>query len=452
MKISVGTPPAYQTPRYVTLNVPAPGPLAAFTASDGSPLTATQGGNPANAVTLNSDGSFTLAPNGGFTGFVVFTVTAHAGGVSSDPMTVIVTVGFANASLCGGCYPPRKVSYAVEAQISPVGFFPFLKPVPFKRYLTMHVHAELHKTNADGRTADGLYDGTVTVNPKNGSCQFTETANWITFAHVQPGDLTNTTKWTEGMAVYGDGGPDSFPGSGSYSGYGPYNETYCKCSWNTTDTTFHYTWEEADPPGGLGWSGTSTFVEILSDEMDYGSWLGLLKALLIAPPDPPWPETGADLFMYDSPHYANAGGGPPGSAQWNFGYGCSGYLDDSIVHNPYLQISVAVTYEGRAYVNTSDELIVGRCSKSLIYGCGCLSIQGTYGSECMSFPIKNSCAGTRQVISIQAPDFPDAAVDTDTIAVLYPGSNINLGALCINNECQDVTTSPDIGSSDPDDY
>ena len=457
MKINVGTPRAYQTPRYVTLNVAAPGPLAAFTASDDSALTATKGGNPAGTVTLNSDGSFTYVPSGGFTGFDVFTITAHSGDISSDPVNVIITVGFAAASPCGECSPCRKVDYTVEAQIGPVGFFPFLNKQPFRRFLTMSVHAELHKTNSDGRTINAVYDGTKTVNPKNGSCQYTEHTNFITLD--QPGHegwpfYPVTGKWTDGFPIYMEGiwgyksigSAEGFPGTGSSSG-GDYYQ-WAQSSWKTTDDEFTFVSLEDDSHAvdPARWSGNFNFVETLSEGMDYGGWLGLLKALLTDPPDPPWAGANCDWFMYDSPSYANAGGGPPSGEQWIYGYGCSGFLDDSIVHNARLVNSVAVGYEAEAYVSTSNELIRGRISKSVIYGCGCLG----FGTGCVSFPIVDGCGGARQVIPIGAPDFPGSAVDTDIAAYLSTGNNLNLGSLCINNACQDVTTPPDIGSSDPD--
>jgi hypothetical protein len=58
------------------------------------PMTATLGDSPAHAAsfTLNADGSYTYTPEAGYVGEDSFTYTASAGGPTSDPVSVTITI------------------------------------------------------------------------------------------------------------------------------------------------------------------------------------------------------------------------------------------------------------------------------------------------------------------------------------------------------------------------
>jgi len=91
---------SYSTDQDTTLNVPAPGVLGNDTDANGDPLTAsllTIAGS--GTAMLNTDGSFTYIPDGGFTGTDSFTYEAHdnSGGVSAAA-TVTITVNGAQTA------------------------------------------------------------------------------------------------------------------------------------------------------------------------------------------------------------------------------------------------------------------------------------------------------------------------------------------------------------------
>jgi hypothetical protein len=84
---------SYETDEGVTLSVPTRGVLTNDSDPDGDSLTVGLLTGPAHGMlTLNSDGSFTYAPNVGFSGSDVFTYQANDGSVNSDPTTVTITV------------------------------------------------------------------------------------------------------------------------------------------------------------------------------------------------------------------------------------------------------------------------------------------------------------------------------------------------------------------------
>ncbi len=89
----VGVNDNYTTMSGVALTVPAAGVLSNDTDADGNPLTATKLTDPANGtVTLNSNGSFTYTPAGGFTGTDSFTYQVNDGTTSTGPVTVTIQV------------------------------------------------------------------------------------------------------------------------------------------------------------------------------------------------------------------------------------------------------------------------------------------------------------------------------------------------------------------------
>jgi uncharacterized delta-60 repeat protein len=76
-----------------SLNVPAPGVLANDRDDDGDPLSTTLASGPSHGeLTLNADGSFTYAPNPGFSGTDTFSYVVSDGPSSSNEATVTVTV------------------------------------------------------------------------------------------------------------------------------------------------------------------------------------------------------------------------------------------------------------------------------------------------------------------------------------------------------------------------
>lgn len=102
-------PDAYTIGRDVTLNA-AVSVLANDTDDgfDGTTLTAVLGENVANGIlTLNADGTFTYAPNAGYTGADTFTYTATDGTLSSAAATVTITVTATNQ-------PPAAVTDAYD--------------------------------------------------------------------------------------------------------------------------------------------------------------------------------------------------------------------------------------------------------------------------------------------------------------------------------------------------
>jgi len=78
------------------LNVSAPGVLGNDTDPNGDPLTAVKVTDPQNAVTLNTDGSFTYTPPPNFNGPYSFTYVANDGTQNSAPATVTITVNPVN--------------------------------------------------------------------------------------------------------------------------------------------------------------------------------------------------------------------------------------------------------------------------------------------------------------------------------------------------------------------
>jgi large repetitive protein len=80
-----------------TLNVTAPGVLANDTDVEGDPLTAEKVSDPAHGtLTLNTDGSFTYTPNGGFSGSDCFTYKANDDTTYGNVATVDITVNAVN--------------------------------------------------------------------------------------------------------------------------------------------------------------------------------------------------------------------------------------------------------------------------------------------------------------------------------------------------------------------
>ena len=95
--VPVARPDLYTTDEGVVLDVAAPGVLTNDTDSNLDPLTAVKVTDPAHGTLgLNSDGSFTYAPNTGFTGDDTFTYQASDGLLTSNVATVTITV--ANAA------------------------------------------------------------------------------------------------------------------------------------------------------------------------------------------------------------------------------------------------------------------------------------------------------------------------------------------------------------------
>lgn len=89
----VGNNDAYQTKQDIALSVPAAGVLANDSDVDGDPLSAILATGPANGVlTLNSNGSFAYTPNAGFVGTDSFTYRASDSLLSSNLVTVSITV------------------------------------------------------------------------------------------------------------------------------------------------------------------------------------------------------------------------------------------------------------------------------------------------------------------------------------------------------------------------
>ena len=90
----VATDDAYTTNAGLELDVSAAdGVLVNDTSPDGNALTAQLVSGPANGMlTLNTDGSFSYIPNGGFCGNDTFTYTALNGGAISNTATVTITV------------------------------------------------------------------------------------------------------------------------------------------------------------------------------------------------------------------------------------------------------------------------------------------------------------------------------------------------------------------------
>lgn len=84
----------YETKENTTLTVaPEEGVLDNDTDSNNEPLTAIQVSGPANgSLTLNSDGSFTYAPNKDYFGSDSFTYKANDGAADSETATVTITV------------------------------------------------------------------------------------------------------------------------------------------------------------------------------------------------------------------------------------------------------------------------------------------------------------------------------------------------------------------------
>ena len=93
----VGMPDNYSIDEDGTLNLAGPGVLGNDTDVDGDALTAVLVGNPAHGtLTLNPDGSFSYTPNANYHGTDSFTYVAYDGTVSSDPVTVTITVNSVN--------------------------------------------------------------------------------------------------------------------------------------------------------------------------------------------------------------------------------------------------------------------------------------------------------------------------------------------------------------------
>jgi hypothetical protein len=92
--IPVAQADSYNTPHAATLTVAAPGVLANDTDPLNSPLTAVLVSGPSNGtLTLNPDGSFSYAPDPGFTGNDSFTYEAKNAMNPSAPVTVTLKVG-----------------------------------------------------------------------------------------------------------------------------------------------------------------------------------------------------------------------------------------------------------------------------------------------------------------------------------------------------------------------
>ena len=90
----------YEVTKGDTLTEDAPGVLANDSDVDGNALTAVLVGDVTHgALTLNSDGSFTYAPESGFEGTDYFTYEANDGTTDSSIATVIIAV---NPGKCGG--------------------------------------------------------------------------------------------------------------------------------------------------------------------------------------------------------------------------------------------------------------------------------------------------------------------------------------------------------------
>jgi hypothetical protein len=91
--VPVATGDSYSVSSGQPMTVSAPGVLGNDTSPGGLPLTAIKVTNPANGVvTLNTNGSFTYTPNGGFAGTDSFTYKANNGAVDSNTATVTITV------------------------------------------------------------------------------------------------------------------------------------------------------------------------------------------------------------------------------------------------------------------------------------------------------------------------------------------------------------------------
>ena len=93
IQVTVNQPPvatdkAYSVDQETTLAVPAPGVLTGDSDVNGDALTALLVSGPSHgALTLNTDGSFLYAPNGGFVGLDSFAYQAHDGEAVSNVAT-----------------------------------------------------------------------------------------------------------------------------------------------------------------------------------------------------------------------------------------------------------------------------------------------------------------------------------------------------------------------------
>jgi hypothetical protein len=91
---------AYSTDEDTPLSVAAPGVLGNDSDADGDPLTAVLVSDVSNGtLTLNSDGSFSYTPDGGFSGSDSFAYVANDGQADSNLATVSLTVTAWTATL-----------------------------------------------------------------------------------------------------------------------------------------------------------------------------------------------------------------------------------------------------------------------------------------------------------------------------------------------------------------
>jgi lysophospholipase L1-like esterase len=105
----------YTTPEGTTLNVSAPGVLNNDSDIDGTPISAVLVTGPASGtLTLNPDGSFSYAPNSGFSGSDSFTYRASDGVLTSNLATVNITVqATATGALVNGSFEQGETGWTI---------------------------------------------------------------------------------------------------------------------------------------------------------------------------------------------------------------------------------------------------------------------------------------------------------------------------------------------------
>ena len=161
----VGAGDEYTTDEDTPLAIDAAaGVLANDTDADGDPLTAALVAGPANGtLSMNPDGSFNYTPNADFSGSDSFTYSVSDGEVTSDPITVTITVNPANDGPAGAAD-----EYAVDEDA----------------VLTIDAAGGVlaNDTDADGdplnaAVVTGPANGTLTMNA-DGSFTYTPSANF----------------------------------------------------------------------------------------------------------------------------------------------------------------------------------------------------------------------------------------------------------------------------------
>jgi len=157
---------AHTTAEDTTLNVPAPGVLGNDADVDpGTTLTAVLDTNVSNGtLTLNANGSFTYAPNASFSGADSFTYHASDGSLSSNIVTVSITVTAANDA-------PVAVADAYSATEDT------LLSVAAPGVLANDTDPDAGTTTLTAELAATASNGTLTLNA-NGSFSYSPNSNF----------------------------------------------------------------------------------------------------------------------------------------------------------------------------------------------------------------------------------------------------------------------------------